>query len=319
MLPVREAGGSYFVQEIDQLQPVFLDLRAQPVSMAGEDATEMEVDLELRFRNRASEPRQAQFFVASEGQVDSWRGASLGGRALEVSEVSLQYDPNHPEFTAKPGYLIKFELPASDVVVLRLQLRVGVVQDSIGQRFITLPFEAFKLWEDQIDAAVIDIDFGDRALGLQMSLTHGVVYPEGRLRWFVRDWSPVRALQVSWVGAWQALTLVTELEECPRPWDLAAKLSEGLPELQEWLSGWDSAALSFCGSLPLVIRGHYFPSERVRRELASIPMNRYLGTSGDRGALYVPDRAFELEELSEIERVYHRVLLNASERSAGDE
>lgn len=314
LLPVRQVEGGWFVYPLEEVQPVLLDVRVRPSWENPDDDGRMDVDVEARLRNRRESPRTLRLFVAADGTRVHWRDASLAGESLSTQPVTLRHDPAHPTHVSRPGHLLEFEVPARDIVVLRVRLRVSLSDDSIGQHFLELPMDAFALWQDAIENAVIDLSLGERALGLQTSLSHAIVYPEGRLRWFVREWRPQRVLRVGWVGAWQALVLAAEVEECPRPWDVVRRLSEGVSSVETWLQGWDRSALNFCGSLPLVVRGHVFSSERVRRELADIPMQRYLGTSSDRGSFYIPDPGFRMDDLTEMERVYHRVLTNVAER-----
>ena len=315
--PLRVVEGEPFAVETEGIQLVALSLELTPASATPLPDEEQGwiLDMELLLRNRRGDARVQPLFLPDDAAL-RMEGLWVEGEVVAGDALRLRYDPRLPQVEARDGRRVTLAFADQQLRSLRVRWRASVQRSPLGELYVSVPWESLgSFFEDPIDTLTLRVEFGERVLGFQSSLS-GHRFFEGQrnsARWFVRTFRPQRPWQLRWIGAWPALLLAAEVEACPMPWEVMRRLStDGPRALDTWLRERDPDTLRFCASLPLVVRGHVFSSDQTRRALGAIPMERYLGPPQGRGPLYRPDPGFTREGLSEVERLYNSFLERAA-------
>lgn len=314
VMPVERVDDTVFPHRVENVQVVALRIEARPTpsgSVGGVAGYEWELDVEVWLRNLEDTDRSVSlaWFVSEDSRPRS--SYFVGGSPAGARVTTIRRDPARSSIRGGAYPVSEVDLPARTIVPLRLRTFVEATRDNLGQTTFSIPAEIFQLYEGSIGSTVISLILPERPIGLVASLQSYVFYdePENRLSWFSIDWAPEQNLDIAWLGAWPALLLVAEVEECPQPWRVVQGMMSGhVSAVNNYLDGFDEQTLDFCKSLPLVTHGFVFRSEMVRERLTELSVNRYVGGRTDRGSLYRENPAFNEEDLTEPERVYRRAL-----------
>lgn len=314
VLPLGQIDGTYFPARAENVQVVGLHLQATPTvagRAGGAAGYEWMVECEVRLRNISEReivlPVAMFAPSAPEGQSEMF----VNGHVAETQQVRVRRDPAYAFLQDGDYPVTDLVLPSLEIVTVRVKTIVDSQRDTLGQTVLQLPTEMYQLYNGPIAQTFIELELPERPIGLVASLQNYTFYdePENRLSWLALEWRPQQNLEVAWLGAWPALLLVAEVEECPQPWRVVRGLMNGqLASIREYLTAFDDSTLSFCQSLPLVLHGYQFRSEAVRNRLQNLSVNRYLGGRTDRGSLYRTNPRFQEGDLGESERLYRRAL-----------
>lgn len=314
VLPVERVDDTVFPHRVENVQVVALRIEARPTpsgSVGGVAGYEWQLDVEVWLRNLENTDRSVDLAWYVSESARSRSSYFVGGNPVAAELMNIRRDPARSAVRGGEYPVSEVNLPAREIVPMRLRTFVEATRDNLGQTTFSIPSQVFQLYEGPIGSTVISLVLPERPIGLVASLQSYSFYdePENRLSWFSIDWAPEQNLDVAWLGAWPALLLVAEIEECPQPWRVVQGMMSGHTRaVTAYLDGFDEPTLDFCKSLPLVTHGFVFRSEIVRERLSALSVNRYVGGRTDRGSLYRENPAFTEEDLTEPERVYRAAL-----------
>jgi hypothetical protein len=314
VMPLERVDSVWFPSQSDSVQVVALRLEVTPTPAGragGAAGYEWQVDAELWLRNIQDADKVVDFAMYVPEDVRDVSTYYVDGEVIDPQLKEVRRDPAHPSIENANYPVAELTLPSLEIVPVRVQTQVSASKDNLGQTVLSLPMRLLRLYNGPIGQAFIELELPERPIGLIASLANYTFYdePQNRLSWFNIDWRPEQDLEVAWLGAWPALMLVAEVEECPQPWRVVRTVMSGaLSDVQGYLSGFDEETIRFCKSLPLVTHGYHFQSDSVRQELGQLSVNRYLGGRTDRGSLYRINPNFSEQDLTEPERIYKSAL-----------
>lgn len=309
--PITDASGHTFVAPAEGIQAISVhSVLRQPASGP------WEVDVELWLRNaRPVEVSTSLAVVLPNARV------FVNGQPVDATPLTLRQDPARPEHTYRSAARIDVTMAPETVYAVRVVAEVSPTIDALGRAFIEVPTQALALFEGTIHGGTMVALFRERPIAGQSTIPGATLYdePENRMAWQLREWEPGIPFRLSYLPPWSALLLVADVEACPAPWPIVQAMSSGdVASVRGIIGTHDASALSFCASLPLVLHGYVFESERVRAQLSAIPLTRYLPGPGVTGTLYRENPSFAPASLSDAESIYRNTLLRfAEERSVG--
>lgn len=308
--PLKNDNGRYRIEEGKhwQIAVARIDLSPYFDIMNPEPSTSSWImDAEIWLRNVKGETQSAELGIADTEAYTEQTELFLDGQRVETRATPLQFLPQHQEFHQPTVRRFSVTVPNAGRVVIGVRMRVDARRDESGQWILELPTHLLSQLSPKVLHAFIRVDMAARPIGLTSTLSGFTLYdhPLHRISWFALDWQPRLPLQLVWLESWNLLLKVAEVEECPSPWDVARHVSRGdLAAVRSATTQMDHQTLRFCATLPLVIHGYVFPSERVRDQFAQIPLRRYLGVNADRGMLYRASPNFQPDQLPQLERIY---------------
>lgn len=313
--PLAEEGDRTFITREEGLQLAVVQVEMTPVFDPREQLSQQNswrVRAEIFLRNISGETRDLLLGFNADTAVDDSLRVLVDGAHIATADKELSSNPlvEVARFTEASTFPLSIESNRGVRIGLEFQLQAR--RDERGQSILGLPTHLFGLLAPQVDQAFIGIDFNELPAGLASTLSGYTIWnqPWQRLSWYAIDWTPRLPLQIVWVQPWVLLVTMTEVESCPSPLEIVRRMSSGdVRGIEAYLADWQTSDLEFCASLPLAIHGYSFSSERVRTQFSEIELNRYLGTSGERGSIYRENPGFDPEvHLSDAEAVYWRTL-----------
>lgn len=320
--PLKNEDGRYFIDDGKHWQIAVARVDLDPlfdVMNPSPTPTSWIMDAEIWLRNVAGETQAIELGIADSPAYTDTTELWLDGQRVETRLTPIQYSPARGIFNRQSVRRFSINVPNAGRVVIGVKMRVDARRDESGQWILELPTHMLSQLTPKVLQTFMRIDLGARPVGLTSTLSGFTLYdhPLYRLSWFALDWQPRIPLQVVWLESWNLLLKVAEIEQCPAPWDIVRQMSRGdLQAVRSTTMQVDTQTLRFCASLPLVIHGWVFPSERVRDQFAQIPLRRYLGVNAERGLLYRPSSTFQIEDLPQLERIYWSTLNQLAEERA---
>lgn len=312
--PLRTDGERFYLHKAENWQLAVVRIDMSPRFDIMEPDTirhSWTVDAEIWLRNTSAEAQSMLMGIVDNPEFTGDTELYLDGQRVESVRTALEYEQGRPDTARESVRRFSVNVPSAGRVVIGVRMRVDAVRDDQGQYLVELPTHMFSQVADKVLQSFIRIDMDARPVGLTSTLSGYTFYdfPQNRISWFALDWAPRIALRVAWLESWTLLTKMAAVEKCPQPWDVVRHVSaSNLEAARALLTPFDAQTLRFCATLPLVIHGYVFPSQRVREQFASIPLRRYLGTTAERGSVYRENPSFDRSDLPPLEKIYYSTL-----------
>jgi hypothetical protein len=316
--PLAETEGRFFPTRIAEVQVLSASVYAEPLPTRADDASAPRwlVELDLVVRNHQDATRVVPLAFAPDQEfVDATR-VWFDGDVVATTSDSVGHDPALPDHLIRHPLRATVELQPLTVHTIRVVTGVRSQRDTYGQTFLRLPLHLLSLFDESLPYLGVTMRLDDRALALQSTVRHPVVYdaPDSMLQWFVRNSELALPFEVSWIDPWSALIIVAETEACPGPWDVVRAMSTGdIVGLEHELRDVGDDTLAFCAGLPAVLRGAPIANAEAADQLASIDMRRYLPGDTERGPLYRSNDGWDEDQLTDPERLYRNALRTLAE------
>jgi hypothetical protein len=307
VVPVNDVDDFVFPSGSSPLQVMSVSVR-----MHQEEGRLWHVDAEVWLRNTSGSAVDARLAGVLSDDMGVW----VNGAPVIGTIGPLQRDPAYSLLNFPNALVFTAPMPAESTHLIRVSGLVEARVDAVGQIFLELPSYALGVFEGDVRSGTMHAWFEARPLGVQSSINNYTVYdqPENQVSWRLAAWEPLVPFRLSYLPPWSALLLATSVEECPEPWDVVRSMTSGnINTVRAYLSTFDNATLQFCSSLPLVIHGFVFESDRAREQFSAVPMSRYLPDRAAAGAFYIENPAFTEEMLSDAEAIYRNTLRQLSE------
>lgn len=317
--PLRTDGERYYLHEAKNWQLAVTRIDLTPRFDILEPNTirhSWTVDAEIWLRNVAAERQSALLAVADVPEFTGDTEIYLDGQRVESALTTMEYEPSRSNMQRSTVRRFSVNVPSAGRVVIGIRMRVDAVRTDDGQFSLELPTHLFSLLSDKIIQSFIRIDMDTRPVGMTSTLSGYNFYdfPWNRVSWFALNWEPRIPLRVLWLESWNLLSKMAEVEQCPAPWDVVRNVSAAnMNAVRTLLAKYDQQTLRFCASLPLVVHGYVFPSQRVRDQFANIQLQRYLGSTAERGSVYRENPAFQRDDLPQLEKIYWSTLSSMAE------
>lgn len=311
---LRTDGERYFLHEAKNWQLAVTRIDMSPRFDILEPSTvrhSWTVDAEIWLRNVSAEKQSAMLAVADDPNFTGDTEVYLDGQRIETALTTMEYEKDRQAMHRKTVRRFSVSVPSAGRVVIGVRMRVDAVRDDEGQYSLELPTHLLSMLSEKVIQSYIRVDMDARPVGLTSTLSGYNFYdfPWNRISWFSLDWAPRIPLKVVWLESWTLLTRVAEVEQCPAPWDVVRNVSaSNMTAVRTLLANYDAQTLRFCASLPLVIHGYVFSSQRVRDQFAEVPLRRYLGSTAERGSIYRENSAFQRDDLPQLEKIYWSTL-----------
>lgn len=307
---LRTDGERYFLHEAEnwQLAVTRIDLTPRFDILQPETVRHSwTVDAEIWLRNVSVEKQSAILAIADDPQFTGDTEVYLDGQRIETALTKMEYEASRQDMHRDTVRRFSVSVPSAGRVVIGVRMRVDATRDDMGQYSLEIPTHLFSMLSEKVIQSYIRIDMDARPVGLTSTLSGFNFYdfPWNRISWFSLSWAPKIPLKVLWLESWTLLSRVAEVEQCPAPWDVVRNVSaSNMTAVRTLLADYDAQTLRFCASLPLVIHGYVFSSQRVRDQFAQVPLRRYLGSAADRGSIYRENPAFQRDDLPQLEKIY---------------
>lgn len=316
---LRTDGERFYLHQADKWQLAVVRIDVNPRFDVLEPSAVRHswiVDAEIWLRNTSAETRSALLAVVDDPDFTGDTEVFLDGQRIETALTSLEYEAGRQNMARKTVRRFSVNVPNAGLVVIGVRMRIDAERSEDGQYILELPTHLMSMLSDKVLHSFIKLDMDSRPVGLTSTLSGFNFYdsPWNRLSWFSLDWSPRIPMRIAWLESWNLLSRMAEVEQCPSPWDVVRHVSaSNLQAVRGILSPYDQQTLRFCASLPLVIHGYVFPSQRVRDQFAAVPLRRYLGSSADRGSIYRENPSFNRDDLPQLEKIYWSTLSSIAE------
>lgn len=313
--PLEEEGRRTYITRGQSLQVALVQVDVTPAFDPMEQLTRQNtwrVRGEILLRNVSGDPQELLLGFNSRYAEEGSLQVLVDGVSIEGEARELHANPLVEVARFSQAEVFGVRIESNQGVNIGVEYLTRPRRDERGQSVFSLPTHLLSLLAQEVDQAYISMDFNQLPVGLASTLSGFTIWnqPWQRLTWYAIEWQPRLALQVAWMQPWVLLVSMADIEECPSPLEVVQRMSQSDPaSMREYLSDWENSELQFCSSLPLAIHGYSFSSERVRQQFADIQLNRYLGTSADRGSIYRENPNFDPElHLSDAEALYWRTL-----------
>lgn len=301
--PLEDEDGALFARPVEGVSAIAVALTLEQPAASREA---WYIDAEIWLRNGRPLDMSVTLAALLPSPV-----VYVDGLAVETRAITVARDPATPQHLYRDAAAIPVAMPAETTVSVRITGYVEPTVDALGQVFVELPTHALGLFEGDIHGGTMIATLRERAFAARATIQGFTRYdePANRLSWQLREWNPTLPFRLTYLPPWSALQLMTDIESCPEPWSVVRALSEGdMAGVRGIVSTYDVSALRFCANLPLIVHGFPFESERVRSELAAVPLSRYLSGRDVQGQAYVENPHFGEDDLSDAERIYRHTL-----------
>ena len=171
--PLQSVDDTYFVAPTDVAELVSANIQVDRW-LEGEALGLGEgwrVSAELAFRNHAHQDASIPIALVASDAFPTESALFIDGAPVALTTFDPGFDPANPNIVVDHALRAELELPSQQLVFVRAEFIITPEIDSAGQVTLRLPTEFLGMWEDAVDAAFIEVDLHERAVGLQTSLT----------------------------------------------------------------------------------------------------------------------------------------------------